>query len=226
MRIEIDQITKSYKNEIETVDVLKSLSLTIHSGDWATITGPSGSGKTTLMRCLSGIERSDSGELRIGLLNINHATEEQISTFRREKLGYIFQDFLLFNQFDVLTNTIIPLIPYKNKQNIKDKAIELLKKVGLANRMNHLPSQLSGGEKQRAAIARALMNDPEILLCDEPTGNLDYDNRNIIMDILKNIHQSGKTIILVTHDLELAHYGNQLYEMRDGSIVNRSFEVT
>lgn len=221
MFIEIHNMSKTYHTGIESIHVLKEIELSIESGSWLTITGPSGSGKTTLMRCLSGIERADSGQVFLGELNAMKATEEERRSFRRKNVGYVFQDFQLFDQFDVLTNVMIPLLPYHPKEVVEEKAKQLLESVGLLPRKNHMPSQISGGEKQRTAIARALMNDPQLILCDEPTGNLDLGNRDQIMKILQEIHQKGVTIVLVTHDPELATYGDLQYEMRDGHLFEK-----
>ncbi|MCM2675640.1 ABC transporter ATP-binding protein [Alkalicoccobacillus plakortidis] len=218
MRIKLHNLNKTYQSGIETTRVLRDIDLVLESGSWLTITGPSGSGKTTLMRCLSAIEKADSGNARLGQLDVMVASEEERRQFRRNHLGYIFQDFQLFQQFDVLTNVMIPLLPYQARITIERKAKELLETVGLSHRSHHMPSQLSGGEKQRVAIARALMNDPQLLLCDEPTGNLDLENRNKIMETIKQIHRQGVTVVLVTHDPELAQFGDILYEMRDGEL--------
>ncbi|RIU92610.1 ABC transporter ATP-binding protein [Oceanobacillus picturae] len=225
MRIEVKQMSKTYQSGIESVNVLKDITFTIESGSWMTITGPSGSGKTTFLRCLSTIEKADKGIVKIGDLNGMNATEEERSHFRRTSLGYIFQDFQLFEQFDVLTNVMIPLLPYMPKQEIAEKAKQMLESVGLLERKNFMPNQLSGGEKQRTAIARALMNDPELLLCDEPTGNLDLENRDKMIAILQQINKSGVTVVLVTHDPELAGNGDIHGLMRDGELTEKSLEV-
>lgn len=210
---------------MESIHVLKNLHITIESGNWLTITGPSGSGKTTLLRCISAIEQVDSGKVEIGELDMMNASEEERRRFRRKHTGYIFQDYQLFDQFDVLTNVMIPLLPYEPRKIVEEKAIQLLDTVGLLPRKSHMPAQLSGGEKQRTAIARALMNDPQLILCDEPTGNLDMNNRNHIMKILKEIHRQGATIVFVTHDQELAAVGDVHFEMRDGLLQIKSVEA-
>ncbi|HEY4599997.1 MAG TPA: ABC transporter ATP-binding protein [Cerasibacillus sp.] len=221
MDIKLHHVNKSYETGVETINVLKEIDFTVASGSWLTITGPSGSGKTTLLRLLSAIEQADRGQVIIGELDAMTALEAERRSFRRKYIGYIFQDFQLFDQFDVLTNVMIPLLPYESKAVVKEKAEQLLDMVGLTNRKNHMPSQLSGGEKQRTAIARALMNDPQLILCDEPTGNLDLKNRDQIMAILQDIHKKGATIVLVTHDLELTKHGNFQFELRNGEIVDR-----
>lgn len=225
MRIELHNVNKTYHTGVESIHVLKNIDLTIESGKWLTISGASGSGKTTLLRCLSAIEKVDTGEVMLGELNAGTASEEEKRKYRRNNIGYIFQDFQLFEQFDVLTNVMIPQLPDKTKKEAEEKAKQLLETVGLADRLHHMPSQISGGEKQRTAIARALMNDPKLILCDEPTGNLDVDNRDIIMSILKNIHQNGVTVVLVTHDLELVKYGDLQCELRNGQILNKRIAV-
>lgn len=225
MHIKLQNVSKSYQSGTESIHVLKEIGFTIESGSWLTITGPSGSGKTTLMRLLSGIELADKGQITLGELDAMIATEEERRSFRRDFVGYIFQDFQLFDQFDVLTNVMIPLLPYKSKVEVERKAKEILEMVGLHHRLKHMPSQISGGEKQRTAIARALMNDPQLILCDEPTGNLDLENRNQIISILQGIHQKGVTIVLVTHDPELAKYGDMRFEMRDGKVSDMTLKV-
>lgn len=225
LRIELHNVNKSYETQVETVHVLKNINLVIESGKWLTITGPSGSGKTTLLRCLSAIEQADSGEVLLDALNSKSASEEERRKFRRDHIGYIFQDFQLFEQFDVLTNVVVPQLPIKSRKDAEKRANDLLHLVGLNDRNHHMPSQLSGGEKQRVAIARALMNDPELILCDEPTGNLDVDNRDNIMNLLKDIQKKGVTIILVTHDLELAKYGDLQIELRNGELSSKNIPV-
>ncbi|MBB2481508.1 ABC transporter ATP-binding protein [Bacillus sp. APMAM] len=225
MRIELHNVNKTYHTGVESIHVLKNINLTIESGKWLTITGASGSGKTTLLRCLSAIEQVDSGEIILGDLNAKTALEEEKRKYRRNNIGYIFQDFQLFEQFDVLTNVMIPKLPDGAQKEAEKKAKQLLEIVGLSGRQQHMPSQISGGEKQRTAIARALMNDPQLILCDEPTGNLDVDNRDMIMDILKEIHQNGVSVVLVTHDKELAKYGDFQCELRNGQILDKLIAV-
>lgn len=225
LRIELHDVNKTYHTGVESIHVLKTINLTIESGKWLTITGASGSGKTTLLRCLSALEKADMGEIILGELNTGTASEEEKRKYRRNNIGYIFQDFQLFEQFDVLTNVMIPRLPDKTKKEAEERAKQLLEIVGLSDRKYHMPSQISGGEKQRTAIARALMNDPQLLLCDEPTGNLDVDNRDMIMNILKEINQNGVTVVLVTHDLELAKFGDFQRELRNGQILDKRMAV-
>ncbi|SEQ98769.1 putative ABC transport system ATP-binding protein/macrolide transport system ATP-binding/permease protein [Piscibacillus halophilus] len=219
--IKIKNVTKSYQLNKEKVHVLRGIDFEVASGDWLTITGPSGSGKTTLLKVLSGIEQPDEGSIMIGDFHISEGSEEERRNFRRDNIGYIFQDFQLFEQFNLLLNVMIPLLPYEKKEQIEKKAKEILANVNLSHREKHRPAMVSGGEKQRTAIARSLINRPNILLCDEPTGNLDVDSRNHVMSILKDLQKEEITIILVTHDTELSTYGNHLFEMRDGLLTRK-----
>ncbi len=221
MHIELRNIHKMYKTNVDSIHVLSDISCTVEDGEWLTITGPSGSGKTTLLRCLSAIELVDKGTVTVGDMQYADASDDERRHFRREQIGYIFQDFQLFEQFDVLTNVIIPQLPDHNRAKIEKRAKELIDVVGLTERIHHMPAQLSGGEKQRVAIARALMNDPKILLCDEPTGSLDVENRDQIIETLQDIHARGVTIILVTHDPELGEYGDTMYELRAGHLTKK-----
>lgn len=222
MQMTLEKVNKSYETNVDEIHVLKEINCSIEAGEWLTITGPSGSGKTTLLRCLSAIELVDEGNITVGDLQLKTASEDERRRFRRENIGYIFQDFQLFDQFDVLTNVIIPMLPDHNRAELEKRAKEILDLVGLTERLSHMPSQLSGGEKQRVAIARALMNDPQILLCDEPTGSLDVENRDQIIQTLQEIHARGVTIILVTHDPELGNFGDTMYELRAGELTRHA----
>lgn len=222
MHMTLEKVHKSYETNVDHIHVLREINCSIEAGEWLTITGPSGSGKTTLLRCLSAIELVDEGNITIGDLQLKTASEDERRNFRRENIGYIFQDFQLFDQFDVLTNVIIPQLPDHDRGELEKRAKELIELVGLTKRLHHMPTQLSGGEKQRVAIARALMNDPQILLCDEPTGSLDVENRNQIIQTLQEIHARGVTIILVTHDPELGKFGDTMYELRAGELTRHA----
>lgn len=221
MHMTLKEVHKRYETNVDHIHVLREINCSIEAGEWLTITGPSGSGKTTLLRCLSAIELVDEGNITIGDLQLKTASEDERRRFRRENIGYIFQDFQLFDQFDVLTNIIIPQLPDHNRGELEKRAKELIERIGLTERLHHMPTQLSGGEKQRVAIARALMNDPQILLCDEPTGSLDVDNRDQIISTLQEIHARGVTIILVTHDPELGKFGDTMYELRAGELTRQ-----
>ncbi|WP_246247413.1 ABC transporter ATP-binding protein [Piscibacillus halophilus] len=160
MLIKIKNVTKSYQLNKEKVHVLRGIDFEVASGDWLTITGPSGSGKTTLLKVLSGIEQPDEGSIMIGDFHISEGSEEERRNFRRDNIGYIFQDFQLFEQFNLLLNVMIPLLPYEKKEQIEKKAKEILANVNLSHREKHRPAMVSGGEKQRTAIARSLINRP------------------------------------------------------------------
>ncbi|HEY4552511.1 MAG TPA: ABC transporter ATP-binding protein [Bacillaceae bacterium] len=216
--IQIDNISKSFQVGNEHIYALKEVTLSIESGEWLSILGPSGSGKSTLLNCIGGLDIPSSGEVRINQVPTSEMTVQELQTFRRNQIGFIFQDFRLLPQYNVLDNICLPRLPYEKKKVIISRALELMEEVGLSHRLNHLPGELSGGEKQRAAIARALMNNPDIMICDEPTGNLDIHNRNRILDILSGLHQKGHTIIMATHDTEVAEKGERSIFMRDGNI--------
>lgn len=225
MQIELHNVNKTYQTEVESIHVLKNIDFTVESGQWLMITGPSGSGKTTLLRCISALEQVDSGEIILGGSNLAALSDAERRKLRKDHIGYIFQDFQLFDQFDVLTNVMIPQLPDHPEEKVEKRARELLTLVGLNDRERHMPRQLSGGEKQRTAIARALMNNPKLILCDEPTGNLDAGNRDHIMTILKEINQKGVTIVLVTHDTELIEYGDLHFRLsNDGELVRNGIK--
>lgn len=191
------------------IPVLENISFAITKGEWTSILGPSGTGKSTLLNCLGGLDIPRNGKVHIDGVLTGESTPAQLQKLRREKIGFVFQDFRLLPQYNVLDNVCFPLLPYKKHKLILERANELLQEVGMSHRLKHLPSELSGGEKQRVAIARALIHNPDILICDEPTGNLDIENRNRIMDIFSNIHKLGHTLIIATHDIEIANKGDK-----------------
>jgi len=217
MYINMNQVVVTYGHE-HSIKALDNISLTIQQGEWINILGPSGSGKTTLLNVIGGLQRLHSGKIQVNGKDLTDFQEEEWQEYRRNMIGFIFQDYKLFDQFTVLENVMIPLFPYEKKEKIEQKAREILKRLNMSERINAFPYQLSGGEKQRTAIARALLHDPEILLCDEPTGNLDSDNRNHVMEILHQLHQLGMTILLVTHDSEVAKWGDRKVYIRDGKL--------
>jgi len=202
--LEAKNIFKSFKKATHTVNVLVNLSLQINKGDFTAVIGPSGSGKSTLLHILGGLDRPDSGEVLFEGKNI-FSSNGFIDKFRNENVGFIFQFHYLLNDFNAIENVMFPaLIKDGNKNRAKVSAEYLLEKVGLKDRMNHYPTELSGGEQQRVAIARALINEPHILLADEPTGNLDRGNSDGIFEIFKKLNDDGLTILVVTHDSYLA----------------------
>lgn len=201
-----------------TVHALNGISLEVKKGEWLNILGPSGSGKTTLLNVIGGMIKPTEGEIQIEGDLLNDFSSNQLQEYRRNRIGYIFQDYRLFDQYTVLENVMIPQWPYMDKKELEKKSVKVLEKLQMNHRLHSLPNELSGGEKQRTAIARALLHGPSILLCDEPTGNLDEENRNNILTILHTLHQEGMTIILVTHDLEVATWGDRKIYIRDGRI--------
>ena len=220
--IEITNLTKIYHRGIEEVIAVNEISFQINKGEFVSIIGPSGSGKTTLVNLLGCLDNPSSGELRLGERSIfgksKRLSERELTKIRREAFGYIFQNFYLIPTLSVLENVMLPLTFY-HKPGADDEALKLLKLLGIENRKDHLPSQISGGEMQRVAIARAMVNKPEILLADEPTGNLDTKRSVEIVQVLRELNKTvGLTIVMVTHNQELARCADRIFEMRDGHI--------
>lgn len=223
--IEAKNLKKIYKRGAETIGAINDLSLDIFRGDFLAIVGPSGSGKTTLLHLLGCLENPTSGLLKVDGKRIfedgRGLTESELTRIRRPLFGYIFQKFYLIPTLTVLENALVPQIFYR-KPETRETAVELLNRLGLGNRLDHRPNELSGGEMQRLAIARALINQPQVLLADEPTGNLDSERSQEIGEILKSLNEeTGLTIILVTHNHELAHRAKKLIKLKDGRIVNQ-----
>ncbi|MFH1749926.1 MAG: ABC transporter ATP-binding protein [bacterium] len=217
--IELKNIFKAYKLGKMEVPVLFEINLEIKKGEMLAIMGPSGSGKSTLMNIIGLLDRPSSGEL---ILDNNPITlsmsDTKLAKLRNQKIGFVFQTFNLLSKVNALSNVLLPTIYNPKKVNYKERAEHLLKDVGLEKRIHHKPTELSGGEKQRVAIARALINDPEIILADEPTGNLDSKSGGAIMDILKNLHKKGKTVIIITHDAKIAKLCPKNIHIFDGKI--------
>lgn len=217
--IEIKNVTVAYQTQTnQSIFVLDDVSTTVETGQWVSIIGPSGSGKTSFLKLIGGLLVPAKGTVVIDEKNIYQMKENQKKSFLHTKVSFVYQQFRLLPQFSVLENVMLPLIPYNKRSIIQKKAIQIIEKIGLSHRMNHLPSELSGGEQQRVAIARALITDPEILLCDEPTGNLDFVNRDNLLMLLEEIHQEGHTIILATHDEVVANKGQRIIEIADGTL--------
>lgn len=218
--INIQGLEKTYKTESETLTILKNLDLTIEKGSKIVIVGESGSGKSTFLNIVGGLDTATSGVVKAGPYEITSLDEKQISQYRSNFLGLIFQFHYLLKDFTALENVFLPayMAGLKKTEAIK-KAKQLLCDVGLEGRADHLPSQLSGGERQRVAVARALINDPQIILADEPTGNLDPANAKMIGDLLFSMADKyDKTLILVTHDMELASKGDKIYSIKEGML--------
>jgi putative ABC transport system ATP-binding protein len=222
LSIETKDLTKIYSRGNEEIISVNKVSLQIAKGDFLSIIGPSGSGKTTLINLLGCLDNPTSGDLCLSDRSIfgngKRLTEGELTKIRREIYGYIFQNFYLIPTLTVLENVLLPLTFFR-KPGTEDEAVQILKLLGMEHRKNHLPGQISGGEMQRVAIARAMVNKPEIILADEPTGNLDTKRSTEIVDVLKELNKTkGLTIIMVTHNLELARYADRRFEMRDGHI--------
>ena len=195
------------------------INLDINKGDFLAITGPSGSGKSTIMNLVGALDLASEGDIFLDNQNIEHLSESELAQVRGKKVGFIFQTFNLVPTLTALENVMLPMIFHKDGVDKKERAETLLKEVGLEKRMNHLPGELSGGERQRVAIARALANNPEVILADEPTGNLDSKTGKQVIEILKNLNKQGKTVIMVTHDLDMAKQASKIIRLRDGKIV-------
>ncbi|MCO5949565.1 MULTISPECIES: ABC transporter ATP-binding protein [Mucilaginibacter] len=220
--ISLQNIEKVYRtNTVETL-ALNSISLNIAKGEFLSIMGPSGCGKSTLLNIMGLLDAPSKGNIKIADQTTDKLNDKQLANFRNQKLGFIFQSYHLINDLAVLDNVELPLL-YRSSVSAKERrqlATEALEKVGLANRVKHFPNQLSGGQKQRVAIARAIVGRPEIILADEPTGNLDSAMGNEIMDILMKLNQNdGTTIVMVTHDENMAHKTHRLVRLFDGSQV-------
>ncbi|MGK5082930.1 ABC transporter ATP-binding protein [Bdellovibrionota bacterium FG-1] len=218
--VETRNIKKSYTRGHQAVDALKGVSLSIDQGQFVSIMGPSGSGKSTLMHIIGGLDRPTSGQVILSGQGIESYSDDELSAFRRRRLGFIFQFFNLLPTLSALENVALPLLlDGKPMREIAPKATELLTLIGLKNRIDHRPDQLSGGEMQRVAIARALVTDPLLILADEPTGNLDTKTGTTVLELLAQMaKERGHTILMVTHDPKAASFGNRLITLRDGLI--------
>lgn len=219
--IELKNISKIYKHGDKKECILKNLSLQINRGDFVALTGLSGSGKSTLLNIIGMLDFSFEGEYQFKSRIISNLNDEQLSLLRNEEFGFIFQNFNLISSLTVLENVLLPVFYSKDSDVSKKekKAKDLLIELKLDKQINKLPINLSGGEKQRTAIARALINDPSVILADEPTGSLDFSTGQIILNLLKNLHKKGNTIILVTHDRNIALSADKQVVLKNGKIV-------
>ncbi|MHA2110132.1 MAG: ABC transporter ATP-binding protein [Candidatus Hodarchaeales archaeon] len=195
---------------------LNNINLSIDNGEWTSIIGPSGSGKTTLLNMISCLDKPTNGSIMINGIKVSDLDRTELTRFRRENIGLIFQQHYLIPYLTALENVMLAM--YYNSVVDEEKAIQTLKRVGLGHRLHSIPSKLSGGEQQRVCIARSLINNPRILIADEPTGNLDQENGNLVLNLIKDLHEEGNTILLVTHNLEIAKKGNRILEIIDGEI--------
>src|ERR1700757_4140439 len=216
MPIELKNVSRVYKSNVE-VRALDDVSLSVAPGEWVAIMGPSGSGKSTLVNLIGCLDQPSSGEVWIHGSNVSQMSPAELNRFRAEKIGFIFQQFHLIPYLTAVENVM--LAQYFHSMTDKAEALAALDRVGLKDRADHLPSQLSGGEQQRVCIARALINDPHIILADEPTGNLDAVNEEIVLRKLREMHAQGRTIIMVTHDPMVARLADRRLELHHGKIV-------
>lgn len=217
--LDIENVSKSYKLGKLEVPVLKDINLTINEGEFAAIMGPSGSGKSTLMNLIGCLDRPTSGSIIIAGMDISKLSDVELAMIRGKRIGFVFQTFNLISRFTAQKNVELPMVyqdvPGKRREK---RAKELIEMLGLGERARHKPAELSGGQRQRVAIARALANEPEIILADEPTGNLDSKTGKEIMQIFDKIHSEGRTILMVTHDRELAGNCDRIIRLKDGKI--------
>ncbi|HJZ76715.1 MAG TPA: ABC transporter ATP-binding protein [Vicinamibacterales bacterium] len=223
--IELREVSKTVMSGSEPLTILHPLSVTIPHGEFVAIVGPSGSGKSTLLGLIAGLDAPTSGSVLIDSVDITRLGEDALAKLRGEKVGFVFQFFHLIPSLTAYENVAVPM-EIAGAGDARARAQRLLEEVGLTGRAHHYPSQLSGGEQQRVALARALANDPPIVLADEPTGNLDSANGRHIMDLLRTIHETrGTTIVLVTHDRELAGMADAHLALRDGRVVESTLRL-
>lgn len=217
--IEIKNVTKRYDDEAGVLDALNGVSLTVMPGDFIAIMGPSGSGKSTLMNIIGLLDRPTTGQYLLEGTDVSNLSDRKLARLRRDNIGFVFQAFNLLPRLNLLQNVEMPMI-YQNirASRRRTRASEVLKRVGLGDKLTNKPSQISGGQVQRAAIARALVNRPSLVLADEPTGNLDTKKSEEIMQLLRELNKKGVTIVVVTHNPEVADYAKTTVEVRDGLI--------
>jgi putative ABC transport system ATP-binding protein len=218
--LEIKKVSKTYGWGAAKVVALDNVSLRMNEGDFIAVMGPSGSGKSTLLNIIGGLDHISSGEVILDGKRIDSLDENALVDIRREKLAYVFQQYHLIPSLTALENVLLPLT-FCGVNNKDQKALDILKRVGLEKRAEHKPSQLSGGEQQRVAIARALVNDPSLILADEPTGNMDRKTGKEILALFDQLNREGRSIVMVTHDPEIAGYAKEVVVLQDGQIVDK-----
>jgi len=224
--IKLQDIWKTYQLGKVKLTVLKGINLEIYPGDFVTIMGPSGSGKSTLMYLIGCLDKPTKGEIFLEGKKISQLSEDELSLIRGKKIGFVFQQFNLLSNLNALENVMLPMVFQGiEKKEREERAKKLLRAVNLGNRLYHRPTELSGGEQQRIAIARALANNPEIIVADEPTGNLDSTTGKMIMEIMVDLHKrEKKTIVVVTHDPNIANYSRNIINIKDGKIISNHFQ--
>ena len=216
--IEVSNLSKTFQKDNMEVRALEDVSLTIRKGEFVSIMAPSGMGKSTLLNILGCLDKSTEGTYVLDGVPVHDMDDDDLSRIRNEKIGFVFQSFHLLPRMTAWENVILPLIYSDTDSNMKERAIQVLTSVGLADRVDHLPRELSGGQQQRVAIARALINNPRIILADEPTGNLDSTSGEEVIKIFRELHAGGVTLIVVTHDMEVALQADRIIQMKDGKI--------
>lgn len=217
--IKLEDVQKEYHLGDTIVEALKNVDVEIEEGDFVAIMGPSGSGKSTLMNMVGALDVPTSGKVSVGDTDISSLSEDDLAVLRSKKVGFVFQQFNLIPSMNATENVALPMLfRGKSKKERTQRAQNILEKVGLGERLTHMPSELSGGQRQRVSIARALANDPDIILADEPTGNLDSKTGEKIMDLLTELNNEGKTIIMVTHDEDDASYADRIINIVDGKV--------
>jgi putative ABC transport system ATP-binding protein len=215
--IELDNVSKVYKTGSTEVVALRGISCCVEQGEMVSIIGPSGSGKSTLMNIIGCLDKPSSGKYLLEGKEVNKLSDNELAEIRNKKIGFVFQSFNLLPRATALANVELPLV-YGGGGNRKERALQALESVGLAQRVSHRPGELAGGEQQRVAVARALINNPSLILADEPTGNLDTQTSKEIMLLFQQLNQQGITIVLVTHEVDIAAYTQRTIRMRDGQI--------
>jgi len=217
--IKVEGLTRVYKMGTTLVHALRGISLEIGTGELVAIMGPSGSGKSTFMNLVGCLDRPNAGDYWLDGINVSRMSDNQLAEIRNEKIGFVFQQFNLLPRTSALRQVELPML-YSGMPNRKERAMQALEAVGLADRHHHLPSELSGGQQQRVAIARALVNDPAVLMADEPTGALDTRTGEEIMAIFQRLYREGKTVVLVTHEQDIANHCNRIIRFKDGRVLS------
>ncbi len=225
--IQVSQLHKSFQMGRETVHALDGVDLSIGTGTFTAVMGPSGSGKSTLLYLVGGLDRPSSGKIVVNGQSVDEMDENTLAIYRRRTIGFVFQSFNLIATLSAWENVAFPMrFAGVSRRERQERAHELLGRVGLGNRLHHRPTELSGGQQQRVAVARALVNNPQLILADEPTGNLDSASGNSIMELLAELHQDGRTVLVVTHDPRISTFVTHTVQLLDGRIVSTASQPT